>query len=123
MPNLRNFFAHVGLLLLACVAHAHAQVPVNAFGSTAANTTACGSRGDYMRFYALMSTDLSAASAFASDHKCIRLEGDATVRVDQIVRDTSCVRPSGAPECVWTSSDRINPLVDAKTKAIQDKGK
>lgn len=98
-----------------------ANVAVNSFGSTAANITACPSRSDYLRFYALLDDDPIAAFNFARNHKCVELEGETTVRVDQINGDNSCVRPSGAYDCVWTSSLRIKSLVNSDTKALIEK--
>lgn len=106
------------ICVFAAISAARAQVPVNAFGRTAADITACPVRSHYLRFYALLDDDTHAAFAFAHDHNCIELEGDTTVKVDKIIGDTSCVRPSGAYDCVWTSSNRVSSLVDAETKAL-----
>jgi hypothetical protein len=108
------------ILAVAPITDASAQVPLNAFGRTAADITVCPVRTDYLRFYALLDDDTHAAFAFARDHRCIELEGETTVKVDKIVGDTSCVRPSDAYDCVWTSSHRIKSLVDADTKALID---
>jgi hypothetical protein len=99
---------------------AKADVPVNAFGNTAANITACPALSDYQRFYKLLDDDPSAAFAFARDHACVELEGNTSVKVAKIVGDTSCVLPSGTYDCVWTSSHRIKSFMDAETRAITD---